>query len=546
MPPPSQRLLRRVPDVAALSLVAVALGALWRFFQVDQRPPMDLGHYFEALPGAWVALGVLNLSALLDHALHQGGLYNLSVALLARVFGRSPALLEGLEFLWLGVLFLAAWASARRLGGRWAGLAATALYTAMPVFHTGARCHWVHLPEASLVALAFWLWLREPLLEQRLTRVGLFLTLAMAFSLRPTALVFGLPVLLLAWRSARPRLRVLVPALSLAAAVLVLLPALPNYIAGKAMVREVYAEVVAPLGPSLVRQAFVLPSVAVVVGLLLLAAFARGRWREPALWLLSGWVLVGLGFCQFFHVGPDNFPLLFLGAALLAAQGLALPGAAAWMVWTRRALALGLVVVACLAMVTPMLLGHLAQPFVGVLGYGIVSLEPWSYIRPQLEVVTLDRVWPLLDEVCVRADETCTVLATRGLANLNREDDLSLAIFLSGHDGVIIHNAGQFFFEPDIESTDALEGLMVLDCPHAAPEPDNLFTERERALEAMVDELEVSFVYQLGAPLRCSFRVFRIEEADAEQALEEFWLNYPWRYSGPHTPPPPSARAAPR
>ena len=142
----------------------------------------------------------------------------------------------------------------------------------------------------------------------------------------------------------------------------------------------------------------------------------------------------------------------------------------------------------------------------------------------------------------MRADATCTVVATRGLVNFNREDDLTLAMFLHRRDDVAIHNAGQFFFIEDIESDDAIEGLMVLDCPHAAPQPDNLFTEREQALEAMVAELEVSFINQLGAPLRCSFRVFRLEELDPRQALEEFWLSYPWRFSGPVSPPLPDQR----
>jgi len=322
---------------------------------------------------------------------------------------------------------------------------------------------------------------------------------------------------------------------------LVLLPSLPDYIGGKAMIRSVYVDLVAPLGPSLLQQAFLAPAIAVVLGLLLLPVVVPARWQEQPLWLLTGWVLLGLGLCSFFHVGPDNFPLLFLGAALLAAQALALPGSAPWLRVARPAVGVGLAGVSGLAMVTPFLLGHLALPFVPVLGHGVVSLEPQYYLRPQLEVLTLDQVWPLLDEVCIRADDTCTVVASRGLVNFNREDDLSLASFLYRRDDLTIHNAGQFFFIDDIESDDAIEGLMVLDCPHAMPEPDNLFTERERALEAMVDVLELSFVHQLGAPLRCSFRIFRVEESDPQQALEDFWLNYPWVYSGPKSRPPTSS-----
>ncbi len=530
-----------VPDVLSVGLILGALGALGRFFQIDQRPPMDLGHYFEALPEAWRALGRFDVLELLDLILHTGGPYNVGLALLARVFGRSPLLLEGIEFLWLGMLLLATWGVARRLGGRWAGLAAVALCTAMPVVHSQARSHWIHLPEAALLMAALWLWMRDPALAKRSVRVGLLVVLSLAFTLRPTALLFGGPLLLLTWRSAEPRSRAWLPALSLIPAVLVLLPTLPEYIEGKAMIREVYADMVRPLLPSLVEHAFVLPLILATVGLILLAVLAPARIKEPALWLLAGWVLLGLALCAFFNVGPDNFPLLFLGAAMLAGLGLSIPGERRWAPWARAAVGAALTACSGLAVVLPFLLGHLALPFSGVYGWALVSEEPQHYLRPQVEVLTLDFVWPLLDEVCVNADDSCTVLVTRGLVNFNREDDLNLATFLLRRDGITFHNAGQFFFEHNIESEDALEGLMVLDCPHAVPEPDNLFTEREGALEAMIEHLDVAFVHQIGAPLRCSFRVFRLEEEDPQAALKDFWLRYPWVYSGPKDPPPPGS-----
>jgi hypothetical protein len=533
---PRRASLRWLPDLLSAALLVGALGSLWYFFLVDQRPPMDLGHYFSSLPAAWRAWGELDLAALLGVTLQAGGIYNLGIALACHLFGRGAALLELVEYGWLGLLLVASWGAARRLGGAWAGLAGVALTAALPVVHSGARSHWIHLPEASLLMAALWLWLLDPSLARRGVRLGLLACLGLAFCLRPTALIFGGPLLLLLWRSA-PHRRWLTPSLSLLA-VVTLLPSLPDYVGGKAMIREVYEGLVAPLGPSLVEQAFVLPGLIVVLGLLLLPWLARVALRRPGVWLLGSWSALGLGLSALFHVGPDNFPLLFVGGALLAAQALALPGEGGWRRGARPVVALGLTGLSALSMGAPLMLPHLADPFHRILGPGILSVEPHMYLRPQTEVLTLEQLWPLFDEVCVETDGVCTVLASKGLVNYNREDDLSLAAFLAGRDDLVVHNAGQFFFVHDIESPDALEGLFVLECPMAPPEPDNMFREREQALEALVGAFEVSIVHHFGAPRRCSFWVFRVEEEDPLAALEAFWLDYPWRYSGPRARPP--------
>ncbi len=527
--------LDRLPDLLSAALWVGALGVLWFFFRVDQRPPMDLGHYFSALPDAWRAWADLDPGALLGISLHPGGIYNLIIALLCHLLGRDPGLMEALEFLWLGLLLLSAWGVARRLGGAWTGLAGLALTAALPVVHSGARSHWIHLPEASLLLAALALWLWDTRLERRVHRVGLLTCLALAFCLRPTALLFGGPLLLLVWFTARPRAWI-TPALSLLATV-TLLPSLPDYIGGKTMIREVYEDLVAPLGPSLVEQAFVLPGMLILLGLLALPVVARPVLRRPGAWLLGYWTVLGLGLCVAFNVGPDNFPLLFVGAALLAGQALSLPGAGSWRAWGRGALGLGLTGVAALSMGAPLMLPHVADPFHRILGPGILSVEPHMYLRPQTEVLTLEQLWPLIDDVCVETDGTCTLLASKGLVNYNREDDLALATFLAGRDDLVVHNAGQYFFLHDIESPDALEGLFVLECPNAPPEPDNMFTERERALEALVGAFDVSVLHHFGAPKRCSFWVMRIEEEDPRAALEAFWLDYPWQFSGPDAHP---------
>ncbi len=526
---------RALPDGLSLALVLGALGTLAQFFRIDRRPPMDLGHYFEALPAAWRAIGTFDLGAIADIALRAGGLYNLLLAALAHACGRSPLLLEGVEIGWLALLLLSAWVAARRLGGPWAGLAATALCAAMPVFQIGARTHWIHLPEAALLVLALALWLGDPALERRAPRLGLLLALAAAFTLRPTALVFGLPLLALA--TPRARRRSWLPALSLLPAVAVLLPWLPDYVGGKAMIRSVYAQTVQPLGPALLEQTLWLSALATLLGLMLLPLLARPSMRRPATWLLGLWLIVGLSLCAFFHAGPDNFPLLFLAAALLAAQGLALPGDAPWLSRLRPAVGASLCALAGLAMVAPLLRPGLARPVAPLLGSAVLSVEPRHYLRPQVEVPSLEQLWPLLERACEHADESCTIIASRGLINFNREDDTSLAHFLLGRDGLRVHNAGQYFFVEDMASADAVEALAVLECPHGEVEPDNLFTERERALEGMVASLNTTFVGTFGAPVRCVFRVWRVEEADPHQAVRDFWLAYPWRHSGPGARP---------
>lgn len=508
-----------VPALAALGLGAAALAALLLFFHLDRRPPADLGHYFRPLPEAWAALGPpVRLPALLDIAGQPGGLYNLLVAGLCRVFGRSAAVLEAVEAGWLGLLLLGTWGVGRALGGPRAGLASVALLASFPMFQTGARCHWIHQPEVALVALGLWAVLADRSLGRRATRVVLGLLVALLLTLRPTGLLYALPILGLAGWTSRSVGRLVVPLLGLVPGLLVLGPALPAYLQGKVDVRDLYAQVVVPFLPSLAPGLFRLPAVVALVGV---AALVATRWRDALrveVLLLGGWLVLAAGLCLLFKVGPDNFPVLGLVLALLGGAGLAGLAPGGWRAWS-GGLVLGGLALGSLAL--PFLPRPLAARLAVLADPAALAEEPRFYLRPQFDVPTVEGLGPVLDRICTPRDDICTLVATTGIFNLNREDDARLALFLAGRDGIRIANAGEWWFPSDLADPDAVEGLVVVRC--GGPGGATGFGDREQALEDLARTIRVRPVERLRGPMGCEVAFLRVEEEDSRAAIQSFW-----------------------
>ncbi len=500
--------MERRNDIIAVLLIVVALGVTGQFFAVDARPAPDLGHYYAAIPAMWAG----DLSGITE----VGGLYSAMLAGVLTVV-RSQAAFEAVSVGWMALLVLSGWRIARREGAG-AGLAGLALLCAMPIIHTIARCHWIHFPETAALLGGMWAWSADPTLERR--RTGLALALAVGFVMvtRPTGLIFGLPLLAgAAWRA--PLRKMAVPALGVLLGGAVLAPGLVEYISGKLDVRTVYAATVAPLSVSLLQATFLTPAALAGVGLLV-----RLRTLEPVAAVLWIWMLLGIIGSGFFHVGVDNFPLMFVSLALLAAPGLARLSA-----WSRGAVGGLAAAVAVAAMISPLLQPQRVEPLIPWLGPSITSFQPRDYLRPQGRALTVAGLASMLAEVCPTHDGTCTVLTPTGIFNHNREDDAALALFLAGVDDVDFHNAGQWWLPESLTATDAVEGVVVMECADIA-QGENAFAEREAAVVALTRAVPVVEVGMLGPPAICPMRWYRLDARDSRGAIMHFAREHEWRH----------------
>lgn len=519
--PPAPPSLGLADALAGLVVVASAL-ALHTYCVIDTRPASDLGHYYRPLPQLHAVLvhGGDPL-ALLGAVAQPGGAYNLLLAGIFALFGLGEHLFDRVEMAWLTLLLVGGWGTARALAGPGAGLAATMLLAMVPVFQVGARTHWLHFVEAAAVVGALWAWTTDPALARWRTRVALALATAFCISLRPTGLLYMGSLLAVATWSVPDRRRVALPAVGLVAGLFVLLPTMDSYVGGKVAVREVYQATVRPLVPSLAEQTFMLPGLLLLLGAALAPLLRRRAILAAPDLLLLAWVAGGLGLGALFRVGIDNFPLVFFAAAVLAAQGLsALPG--------RPALAVGGLALTGLVLAAPFLPPERARALVPALGPAVVSFESFHYLRPQSRGLGVADLQPMLDQACGEHDGVCTLLATSGLFNLNREDDASLAFFLAGVRGVKVLNGGQWWTPEDLTADDAIEALVVMDCQQLG-RVLTPFLERELAVGALARAIEARKVGEVGPPAPCPQTWYVLDHPDSRVPILAWAKAHDWQ-----------------
>lgn len=420
-PPPSPRLRLATSAVLALTVGSHLVWAL-----LDDRLPRDQGLYYQQVPAlwSWLAGGPLRPEAALWR---PGAWMELLLAASALPFGPSALGFRLWDALWVGAVVASAAALGRALAGERAGLAAAAATASLPVIvHTG-RTGWIHLPEAALVGLALAALARDPGLARRRTAAGVGLLAALAVALRPSGLVWGgLALLGALWAGARSRTTGWAARL-----VLLLLPALVaaplalgnlgGYLAGKAAARERYATWL----PGLPEQALALVGLALpalALGALALPALWRARPPRSLLVLLLALVLAALALGLGSRAGLDNFPLGFVGLAVL----LATAGAARW---PRLGLALPLGALAA----------TLALPLAPA---GLVADGPLAYARP-FDTYGARTVRGLIDQVCPDPrPRSCRVMVDQGLYLPYGEEPGFLELFLAREERVMLLEAG--------------------------------------------------------------------------------------------------------
>jgi hypothetical protein len=397
------------------------LHAAW--ILADERLPQDRGLYYHDLPAFFSALrgGAFPFAALLE----PGAWYNLLLAALFAVFGRSVELFRGVDLLWVLLLFLGVGGIARRLHGEKAAFVASALLAAMPVVVVHGRMNLIHTPEAALVVGLVWAWVADRRLERWRTRLLLAVAGGLVLALRPTGLVWvGALLPFLVWGGGRPspwRGLLLPLGIWFLCAIPDLL-GIAAYLGPKVLARGRYAAAV----PSLLEQLRGLLGGTMWLAFLLAPLGFRRSGPPGGLFLL--WTLLPFALWALFRAGLDNFPLLAPGLALLAS------GASV----RRPRLTLSLATLFLLLSLpsrTRPALGGLpwVRPVIQLLRGSELQgpqnfSRPWAgYGEPELKA--------LLTALCPRQGP-CRIVVGSGLLHPEGEECGSFELFLAGVDDV--------------------------------------------------------------------------------------------------------------
>ena len=172
--------------------------------------PWRLNRSYQVLPDLYGALGEPGgIGEALRLAMTaSNGVYNLLLAAMMRTFGRSFALMDVFDVIWVATILIAAWAMARRLSGPPAALGAVALAGNAAGVVLMGRQGWIHVPELALITVALAALVGDPGLGRRRTVAVVALAGAGALTLRPSAVIWIgtlIPVLAWGYRDARSR-----------------------------------------------------------------------------------------------------------------------------------------------------------------------------------------------------------------------------------------------------------------------------------------------------------------------------------------------------
>jgi hypothetical protein len=455
-------------------LIAI-LGPGILYFVLDNRPPIDLGHYYYQLPEFVNLYNNNNSLSFLSAILEIGGWYNAVLALIINAFGADELIFQIVGIGWMIVL----WYSLRRQNSF--GLL---LLCCMPILQTSLHTHWLHFVEAS-----FFIWLLFVPQRRWLWMVSAILLVM----LRPTSIFLILSGVVLCYRSSRiEQAKYLF--LGLFIALCVMAPHLIDYVQGKATLLHSSSR---PLFLDLFEGCFLSVLLISFIGLVLW--YKNKQWVAFD-WFCLFWIVFPIFLALIFGVGIDNFILFYISLALLAGKG--------WMSLCshKRIVSLPIFLLVLCVKFVPYLPQKYAEFATIPLSKTIVSQEPWHHLRPQPRALQVHHISPFLDELCELSDESCTIVSSMGLFHPSREDDGSLALFLAGVEDVTIHNASLWWTKQHLEGKDRVEGVIIMHC--SLPDEPLIFQKRIEALGRVPEQISVEHIGTLGPP-SCPFHLYK-------------------------------------
>jgi len=439
-PDPREGLWRILAGTIAL---AILLSHTIFLFQ-DGRLPTDMGLTWTHLPALYEAL----LSGGAWPALHHPGLWlEFVVAVVFQFTAPTATVFGSLDLIWLSAILWGSWWVAKQLAGPRAGLGAIVVIGMLPAVVLQARMSWVHIPEtALLIGLVGTLSGANPSRSRTaiLTVLGF-----LALTLRPSALVWIVPVLLLQrWHP--PQKRLSRPTLAIwALGTLPTIVGLPTYLDAKLDARVRYTLDVPPLSDQIPDQMGGLGLPVALLGLAFALPWLFRRRRDPMVGELVIWSLLPIALFLGFRAGLENFTPGFAAIAILAGIGLA-----------RHTALLGLGMVAWMAFTT---LQHSPMPTGAIAQLAEAARLP---LAPRLRnswrpytTWTADDLAQLVGATCDRRH--CAIATDQGLLRPDGEEPGHLERFLLHETPIVLHSLRT----PDHDPDKAIAAVIHYDCP---------------------------------------------------------------------------------
>ena len=455
---------------------------------IDIRELADLGRYHQNIPD-WImyfqGLPSPPLSALLfQMGGWLNGLLSLGIHLgldISIVFCLYAVLSSGL--FWYGV--------------RKHPSAAVWLLLIQPIWHVGWRMNWVHALETSLFLIVL------SKLDKPTPSFGTFLLSILLVWLRPTATIWLSILVLYKWYQYRRWNHTLsVLCVGMVCGALCISSDWQLYIKGKTLLSRVdldWWEMVS-------RHGYALPFAA----MFLLAIMAiKNHAVEHHLSMI--WIMVSVLLVHLFGVGIDNFPLFFVGIALMAGSTLSTLSTFSWTTMSLKNLkmTIWLPVTSVLTLIFPLLP---IQHNIGLLLHRDLIVETsFNFIRPVRslkEGMQIEQLKAVLQTVCTNRKKHCLVVSAGGIAHPHRESLGRLAVFTPELSHVRLERAGLWFHRSvQLSSVDL---AIVQHCQKTVTGDHPVdFLDRQRMFTRLIEQWSVIEVTDLGPEQNCQWRVYK-------------------------------------
>jgi len=501
------------PETIATAIVAgMVMASHLAFVLLDGRLPADLNEAHKQIPelarglteqGDWGAV-------LLHAALEPAGWYQLAM-LLPGALGIPPLL----AFFTINLLSLSAVLGgvalvARRTLGPTGGLLAVSLAASCPGLTTQARLAWIHFPELALLMVILMVLSWDPALRRTGSAVVIGVSALLILSLRPSGIIWlttlapsigaalwlGLPSPGGGRRAALVGWGVLIGALPL-------LGTIEHYTTSKIEMLGHYEHLMT--ASSLLQQTLHqlgLPLTGLgLLGVTYLLFVHPRKWSSLVVTLYT-WLLLPIALYFVFQAGLDNFPMMTVAFALVAAAGLVrIEPRLAWV-------QAGLAVLSIAGAWLPDALApqFVPKPVLSYLRYFEEGVENYDRVFDDLPG---QEILSLVHDACgPRAgDAPCHVTVDHSLFQPFAEEPGHFELFLAGERSLTLTRA-------DDLDLGTREGMPHVLASYACPQHEDIWytkhPEIARRMEWLESRATLDIVHSRMVAGGCSFELYTV------------------------------------
>lgn len=409
----------------------VSLCSLQLYGYIDTRPLVDLGRYYQSMPDWLVFFDTWNLQRVGPLLTQFAGWLNFILSLCVYI-GHSPeAVFAGYAISTSGLF----WWSLRK------NRTLSFIFLLMqPIWQVGWRTHWIHALETSLLLLV-WQGSRDNQSRFWLGLISMFVVW-----LRPSAIIWL--ILLLGWNlkygeTDKRSLSGIVIGMVLGVAMI--WPNLIVYVSGKMSVPRVEMDWMDQIS----RHGGLLPTVLMIV---IWFWYSVQKLRDED-WMYILWIVCGSALAMVFGVGVDNFPLLFVGVALLCGGCVV----QRWVHWS--------VVSLCVVLNALPFIDGIPRGLSPLLHSNLIQETPFDFQRPihrTNAIPKVEDVRGLLGGLCAQVRPHCIVVTTGNLFHPHRESLGRLAILSPSLKHIRIEKAELWYRRP--QQIGAVDVAVVQQC----------------------------------------------------------------------------------